>query len=174
MSRHSHQDGSGSDGGGPRMMSRLRSVLVAAIAALAAAFATAPVAHGEVPFEFEPGAQALSQAGPGANLAGAHPDVTLTFRVRQDPVSGLPGQAPNSAAVELPAGMVGDLRALDVCAVDDVIAAEKPAGAGRCPRRAAAGLAQFDVVYPNGGGPPLSDRRLWRVPAGPGEVAAFA
>jgi hypothetical protein len=156
------------------MISKARVVLLAVIAAVCAA--AAPAASAQVGFEFEPGAQTFTQSGPGANVAGAHPDVTIAFGVRKDMSIGQlgrPAQAPKTSTVELPEGLIGDLRALDVCPMDDVVASEKALGIGRCPRRAAAGNVLLQASYPNGGAPPLSERRLWRVPATANEVAAF-
>jgi hypothetical protein len=151
-------------------------VLVAAIAMVCAAVAVPAAASAQIGFEFEPGKQVFGQSGPAANLAGAHPDVTIGFGLRNDPSLGLlgrPPQAPRTSTVELPEGLIGDLRALDTCPMDDIVSTEKALGVGRCPRRAAAGTIRIDAVYPIGVTLATQDRRLWRAPAKAGEVAAF-
>lgn len=157
------------------MIGKGRSALVASMAALAVAFAAGP-ASADVPFEFVPGGQTFTQSGPGANVAGGHPDMTIEFKLVTDPAVGVGRvpQAPRTVTTDLPPGLVGDPKAADVCPIDDAIANEKAEGAGRCPRRSAIGTAAIDATYPNGSLLPPQQRRVFRVGAAPNEVAAFA
>jgi hypothetical protein len=150
--------------------------LVALTVALTAALAAAVPASAQVPFEFVPGAQTFVQSGPGANVAGGHPDMTIDFKLVTDPTigAGRVPQAPRTVVTDLPPGLVGDPKALDICPIDDVIGNEKVESAGRCPRRSAIGTAAIDATHPNGVLIPLQRRRVFRVAAAPNEVAAFA
>lgn len=152
-----------------------RRLAAVAITMLALA-TTAAVASAAVPYEFVPGAQTFTESGPGANLAGGHPDVSLSFRMQTDPTigSGRAAQAPRTATVILPPGMVGDPGAAVICSLEDATANEIAKTSGRCPRGAAVGVASIEANYPNGGLIPTQRRRLWRVGTGPNEVAAFA
>jgi hypothetical protein len=137
---------------------------------------TAAVASAAVPYEFVPGAQTFTESGKGANLAGGHPDVSLSFKLQTDPTigTGRAAQAPRTSTVILPEGLVGDTGATVTCPLEDAVANEVAKTTGRCPRGAAVGIAIIDATYPNGNTMPLMRRRLWRVGTGPNEVAAFA
>lgn len=152
-----------------------RRLAAAAITTLALATTTG-AASAAVPYEFVPGAETFTESGPGANLAGGHPDVSLSFKMQTDPTigGGRAAQAPRTATVTLPPGMVGDPAAAVTCPLEDAIANEVAETAGRCPRGAAVGVATIEATYPNGGLMPVQQRRLWRVGTGPDEVAAFA
>lgn len=152
-----------------------RRFIAVAITMLALAM-TAGAASAAVPYEFVPGAQTFTESGPGANVAGGHPDVSLSFRMQTDPTigSGRAAQAPRTATVTLPPGMVGDPGAAVTCPLEDAVANEIAKTTGRCPRGAAVGVASIEANYPLGGAIPLQRRRLWRVGTGPNEVAAFA
>lgn len=144
------------------------------------ALAVAGPASADVPFDFEPGSVSFSQSGTGANVAGGHPDMRIAFRLQKDLSIGTGGraaQAPRTSTVELPPGMVGDPHAASAtCPLEDVTAADQlstEGAAGRCPRAAAVGVVRIDAAHANGEQLTPAERRLWRVPAGPGEVAAF-
>ena len=156
-------------------MNKGRCALAALTATLGLVAAVAP-ASAAVPFAFEPGAQSFTESGPGANIAGGHPDVSLDFRIVTDPTigNGRAAQAAKTVVTDLPVGLLGDPKAADICPIDDVVAGERPDGAGRCPRRSAVGVATIDATYVNGNSPLLQRRRVFRVAAGPNEVAAFA
>jgi hypothetical protein len=152
-----------------------RGLAAAAITMVALAMSTG-AASAAVPYEFVPGAETFTESGPGAGVAGGHPDVTLNFRMQTDPTigSGRAPQAPRTATFTLPPGMVGDPGAAVTCPLEDAVANEIAKTAGLCPRGAAVGVATIDANYPIGGAMPIQQRRLWRVGTGPNEVAAFA
>jgi len=158
-----------------------RRLAATAIVPLVAMAAATPAAAA-VPFDFLPGSATFTQSGPGAAVGGGHPNVKIAFRLQTDPTIGpAPGraaQAPKTAVADLPPGLVGDPKAASaVCPLDDVVAADVTlpvSGAGRCPRGAAVGVVKVDATYPNGNAINTTERRFWRVPAGKGEVAAFA
>lgn len=146
----------------------LTTTVLAALAAQASA---------DVPYEFVPGSTTFTQSGPQANVAGGHPDVSIAFRLQTDPAigTGRSAQTTKKATLTLPPGLIGDPQAAtETCALDDVVANEVAATAGRCPRTAAVGVATIDATYPGGNLVPLQARRLFRVAPGPDEVAAFA
>src|SRR5690349_16106343 len=121
---------------------RFGGALVALTMTVAAAAVAAP-ASAAVPFDFVPGSTTFTQSGPGSSVGGGHPDIKMTFRLQTDPMIGMgrAAQAPRTAVMDLPPGLVGDPQAADVCPLDDVLAGEQFSGAGRCPRRAAVGHA---------------------------------
>ena len=166
-----------------RLTSRVPSVsawLSAGIMTLAAmAFAMVVGVSGAsaaVDYAFTPGTQTFVPSGPAAHTAGGHPDVTVEFKLETDPAigTGRAAAVTRDSGIVLPVGMLGDPSSLDICSIDDVVANEVSATAGRCPRRSAAGVAAIDATYPNGNLIPLQQRRLYRVAAGPDEIAAFA
>jgi hypothetical protein len=157
---------------------RTTTRLLALTVTLGIGLAASGPASAEVGFEFQPDAQSFSPVGADALRGGAHPDVEVTFGVKPDPdVGGAPGRpaaAIKTVDVDLPAGLVGNPTGLSTCGIDAVLANELPTGAGLCPRDAAVGWAQFDFAYPAGQTFTPQRRRIWRVPAQPGEAAVFA
>lgn len=155
----------------------MRRLTVPLIMAAGLSAGAAGSAGAAVPFEFLPGEQTFTQAGPEANVAGGHPDLKIAFELRSDPPggSGMAAQAVRSATVDLPPGLVGDPRAASaICPMEDVVANEQAETAGRCPHGAAVGVALFNASYPAGNSMMPQQRRLFRVATGPNEVAAFA
>ncbi len=151
--------------------------LVATVAVPLTAMAAAAPAAADVPYEFVPDSTTFTQSGPGAGVAGGHPDVSIGFKLQTDPSvgTGRSAQATKTATVDLPPGLVGDpMAATATCPLDDVVANEIAETAGRCPAAAAVGVATIDATYPNGGLINRQQRRLFRVKPGPNEVAAFA
>lgn len=154
-----------------------RRVVATVIASVAASAAIGAPTQAAVPFDLLPDSVEFVQSGPGAGINGGHPDLKIGFRMQSDPAigQGRPAQATRNVAVDLPPGLVGDPRAAGaVCPLEDAVAGENRDGAGRCPRGAAVGVAMVESTYPTGVRIAATNRRLWRVPAGPGEVVAFA
>lgn len=152
-----------------------RRLMATAIVPMAVMAAANP-ASAAVPFDFEPNGVEFTQSGSGVGVAGGHPDLRIGFRLQKDPDIGFAGrapQAPKTATVELPQGLVGDPQVATVCPLDDVLATEQNAGIGRCPRTAAVGVVRVDASYASGDMIFPQERRLWRVPAGADEVVAF-
>ena len=156
-----------------------RTVATVAVAVVAMG-ATSAVADADVPFEFLPDSVTFTQSGAGADVNGGHPDTTIGFTLDSpNPAAAVsatnrPPQAPRTATVTLPAGLIGDPTAVGAtCPMDAVVLAEKKEALGVCPRAAAAGVVYIEATYPDAGVLPIQERRLWRVPAGSGEVAAF-
>lgn len=150
--------------------------LTAVIVPLGVSTMVASSASADVLFEFVPGSTTFTQSGSDAGIAGGHPDLSLSFRLPVDPAIGVAGraaQAPRIAGVTLPAGLIGDPTATKTCPLDDVVAMEKAAGAGRCDREAAVGVVKLVATYPAGNNIIPMERRLWRLPSSPNEVAAF-
>jgi hypothetical protein len=152
-----------------------RRMAATAIVPLVATMAVGS-ASAAVPFDFEPGSVEFTQSGAGANVAGGHPDLRIGFRLQKDMSIGFSGrvpQAPRRATVDLPPGLVGDPQVADICPLDDAVSTEQAVGIGRCPRTAAVGVVRVDASYASGDMIFPQERRLWRVPAGDGEVVAF-
>lgn len=153
-------------------MKNLRQLTVPLV--LVAGMTAATAADAAAPFEFVPGGQTFTLS---SSVGGGHPDLTVAFKLETDPPGGAgrAAQAVRSATVDLPAGLVGDPRAASTtCPMEDVVANEYDQTAGRCPHGAAVGVVNLATSYVNGSVMPVYRRRLFRVVAGPNEVAAFA
>jgi hypothetical protein len=88
-------------------------------------------------FGIEPGSFATSLS---SGQAGAHPDLTTTFTIAQEPTNNPIGFA-KDITLELPPGIVGNPGATPQCNMNDV---EKE----RCPSDTAVGVAKLAIAQP--------------------------
>src|SRR5450759_4012947 len=140
---------------------RARKGSLLTVFALMGLLAMAPGASAQGPFTIT-----QFSAGVSTSLAGAHPDVTTSFRFPVDPITGVVGN-PRDIVVNLPAGLLGDATALPQCSPDAFSRSvnNKPGG---CLPETQAGIARVlittGLVLPN---------PVYNIVPRAGEVARF-
>jgi hypothetical protein len=145
--------------GGHLIPARLVAILL-----LTAALACVSSARG-ADMAITPGSFATTLS---THQAGAHPDMTTTFKLDTDAVSSPIGGTPRDLQVAIPKGLVGAANATPTCPMGIVTDVFR-----QCPPDSAVGVVTARIYYPPSTIPTVLTKFVYNVNPDPGEPAAF-